>query len=100
MAPEIFPCRSDLRNLFLKSARKNQEKNSVEIPFFKGAPADMYSLGVLLFTMYFGFPPLKHSNYLTMNETQQLMFEYMVSDDPNHFSTFLLHHPYTTYHIR
>lgn len=65
------------------------------LPSFRGELADMYSLGILLFIMYFGVPPFKNSNVSSMPDLFVQLYSLMVSGNPLYMQAFLENHPLT-----
>ena len=55
----------------------------------------MYSLGILLFMMFFGYSPISHANEARIHPEHKLEFQLLVSGDPMGMFTYLLRSPLT-----
>lgn len=69
MAPEVYACSKNSQKRTKSGISRKTQRS------FKGEKADMFSLGVILFTMYFGMVPFQ-SDY-----SKDELFEYATSGD-------------------
>ena len=57
--------------------------------YFESAKADVYSLGIFLFTLFFGMPPFK------FNSPEHELVQMLGSGDPKLLECFFSNHPVT-----
>lgn len=56
----------------------------------------MYSLGILLFMMFYGFSPIAHANEARIHPENLPMYQALVSGNPMRMLTYLLKYPLTS----